>query len=111
MLGSLCRRVTPDEARHFIAQLPSVLQEGLLAHLAGPDRQITLATIESEISAVLGVDMSQAAEIAAGVAEAIAAMISEGEIDALRGQLPKEMKDLFPTWKLPLAESRPGKAA
>ncbi len=104
VLGSVCRRVTPEEARHFIAQLPSLLKEGLSEHLGGPDRQITRATMEREVAALLGVDATFAQDIVEGVAGAIADSISAGQMEELKGQLPAELKSLFPSWPLTLRE-------
>lgn len=104
ILGSICRRVTPEEARHFIAQLPSLLKDDLARRLDGPDRKVTRETMESEIAALLNVDVFVAREIAEGVAGAIADSISAGQLEALKGQLPAEMKTLFPSWPLTLRE-------
>jgi CBS domain-containing protein len=98
VLASICRRVTPDEARHFIAQLPSILKEQIGAHLNGPDRQITRASIDEELAAVLSVSLQDVTEIATGVAEALAESISAGQLQTMKGQLPGELKDLFPVW-------------
>lgn len=105
MLGSICRRVTPDEARHFIAQLPSILKEALAAHLNGPDRRITRESIEAEIAAVLSMSQEDARAIAAGVAEVIADSLSAGQLQAVKGQLPGELKDLFPSWGASLRDA------
>ena len=104
VLGSICRRVTPEEARHFIAQLPSLLKDGLAERLDGPDRKVTRETMDREISALLNVDIFVAREIAEGVARAVADSISAGQLEALKGQLPAEMKALFPSWPLTLRE-------
>lgn len=105
VLGSICRRLPPEEARHAIAQLPSVLKEGLGAHLDGPNRQITRATIESEIAAVLGVSRERAAEIAVAVSESIADSVSQGEVAAMMTQLPRAMRELFPAWNVTRKEA------
>lgn len=105
VLGSICRRVTPPEARHLIAQLPSVIKDELSTHLDGPDRRITLAGMEKELSNVLSVGPDRAADIAQGVALALADSISEGQIEELKGQLPKEMKELFPSWAVKLRDA------
>lgn len=105
VLGSICRRVTPDEARHFIAQLPSIVKEALSGHLDGPNRQITRAGIEEELAAVLSVSLEKAAEIMTGVAEAISESISAGQLQTLKGQLPRELKELFPVWDVRLRDA------
>jgi uncharacterized protein (DUF2267 family) len=96
VLGSLCRRVTPDEARHLVAQLPSKLQQILLPYLDGPDREITTDTIREDIVRQLGVETEVAILLITSVCEAIGDCVSAGEIEAFRGQLPLAMKDLLP---------------
>lgn len=96
VLGALCRRVTSEEARHFIAQLPSKLHPDLLDCLDGPDKRITAQTIENELRRELGLGDAAAGDLLEAVCSAIADSISAGEIDAVRSQLPLEMKALFP---------------
>lgn len=93
----LCRRLTPDEAQHFIAQLPSMLQTQLDQCLGGPDRSVTTQAIEDELSRSLGVAAASASDIARGVFTAISGKISPDQIEEVRGQLPQEMKSLFLT--------------
>ena len=52
----LCRRLSPDEAHQLVAQLPSMLQQGLDQCVDGPDRKVTIAAIEGELGKVLGLD-------------------------------------------------------
>jgi CBS domain-containing protein/uncharacterized protein (DUF2267 family) len=105
VLGSICRRITPDEARHFIAQLPTILKEALGAHLDGPNRQITRESIEAELSAVLPATPLEAQELTVAIAEVIADSISAGQLQAMKGQLPGELKELFPTWGVILRDA------
>lgn len=95
VLGMLCRRVTPDQARHLIAQLPSKLQPELERSLDGPDRHVTREAIEQELQR-LNVGEDSAALVLTAVCEALADCVTAGEIEAFRGQLPLDMKDLFP---------------
>jgi uncharacterized protein (DUF2267 family)/predicted transcriptional regulator len=103
VLGAVCRRVTPDEARHFVAQLPSKLKTDLERVLDGPDRRITRPAIEMELVREVKVAPDVATALVGAVGEAIAASISAGEIEALRGQLPLDLKDLFPSTSLRVA--------
>lgn len=96
VLGMICRRLTPQEARHLLAQLPSKLQPSLEPFLDGPDKRITTELIEAELRARLGLDEASAASVLRAVCDAIAESVSAGEIDEVRGQLPRAMKDLFP---------------
>jgi CBS domain-containing protein/uncharacterized protein (DUF2267 family) len=92
----LCRRLAPQEAHQLIAQLPSMLQPGLEQCLDGPDRKVTIKAIEKELASVLGVDAQSAAATLKAVCDAITDTIAPGEVDEVRGQLPEDMKPLFP---------------
>lgn len=96
VLGCLCRRVTPQEARHLVAQLPSKLHPSLEPFLDGPDKRITTATIEADVARELRMDREAASFVLQAICEAVADSVSAGEIEGFRGQLPLDMKDLFP---------------
>jgi CBS domain-containing protein/uncharacterized protein (DUF2267 family) len=96
VLSALCRRVTPGEARHLIAQLPSKLHPALEKSLDGPDKRITTETIEADLSRELRLDRDAAELVLTSICEAVADSVSAGEIEEFRGQLPLGMKDLFP---------------
>lgn len=96
VLSSLCRRVTPQEARHLAAQLPSKLHPVLEASLDGPDKRITIETIKADLSRGLHLDPDAAELVLMSICDAIADSVSAGEIEEFRGQLPLNMKDLFP---------------
>jgi uncharacterized protein (DUF2267 family) len=93
----LCRRLTPGEEQHLIAQLPSMLQPQLDQCVGGPDRSVTTQAIEVELSRSLGVAADSASEVLRAVFKVIAESVSAGQIKEVRGQLPDEMKTLFPT--------------
>lgn len=95
VLGALVRRLTADEAKELIAQLPSLLRPDLEALPAGPDRTITAAAIEGQLALALDLDPAEAARVHAAVAGAIAGSISEGEAEDIRGQLSAELRELF----------------
>jgi CBS domain-containing protein/uncharacterized protein (DUF2267 family) len=92
----LCRRLSPEEAHQLVAQLPSLLQPGLDQCLDGPDRSVTINAIEQELASVLGVDAKSARLALQAVTKAIAASVTAGEIAEMRGQLPGDMRKLFP---------------
>lgn len=92
----LCRRLSPEEAHHLVAQLPSLLQPGLDQCFDGPDRNVTAAAIETELASVLGVDAKEASLTLQAVCKAMADSVTKGEIDEVRGQLPDDMRQLFP---------------
>lgn len=96
ILGAICRRLTPQEARHFLAQLPSKLHGRLNHCFSGPDKQITTRSIETELVRELELMPPAAGELLYAVCEVVADSISAGEIEAVRGQLPANMKELFP---------------
>jgi CBS domain-containing protein/uncharacterized protein (DUF2267 family) len=96
VLGAICRRLTPDEARHFVAQLPSKLHADLLETFDGPDKRITAQSITHELRRELDLDEGAAGDLLEAVCAAVADSISAGGIEAVRAQLPAEMKTLFP---------------
>jgi uncharacterized protein (DUF2267 family) len=96
VLSMLCRRVTPEQARHLLAQLPSKLHPELERYLDGPDRQVTTGAIETELMSRLNVGEDLAQMLVISVCEALADCVTAGEIESFRGQLPLDMKDLFP---------------
>ncbi len=95
VLESLVRRLTPDEADDLIAQLPSLIQPSLRALCTGPDKNITRYTIESELSDRLGIDAQRAAQLVTAVGACLTQLVTPGEIEDVRGQLPEEMRSIF----------------
>jgi uncharacterized protein (DUF2267 family) len=91
----LCRRLTPHEAQHLIAQLPSKLQPQLDQCIDGPDRTVTEDAIKDELVRALGVDSDGAGVVLRAVCQAVANTVTEGQINEVRGQLPEDMKHLF----------------
>lgn len=95
VLGSLVQRLIPQEADHLIAQLPSLLQSGLRALPAGPDKTISETAIVAELGARLDLEPAEAARVLAAVAGIVAGSISEGQAGDVRGQLPAGLRDVF----------------
>jgi len=95
-LCMLCRRLVPEEALHLIAQLPSKLHSQLDQCLDGPDRAVSGDAIRNEVGRTLGLDQQQATVTLRGIFAAVRNTVSRGQIDEVRGQLPEEMKELFP---------------
>lgn len=91
----LVRRLTADEAKDFISQLPSLLHARLRALPPGPDRSVTRETIEAELAERLGIDRAAAAPLLAAVARVIARSISAGEAEHVRSQLPSELQSVL----------------
>ncbi len=99
-LELLIRRVTPEEANDFIAQLPSLLQPSLRALPHGPDKSINRKTVVAEMSKRLELDTVQAERFVSAVFGTIAKAISPGQAEDIRGQLPEDMRSLFAIPKL-----------
>jgi CBS domain-containing protein len=95
-VGMLCRRLSPEEAHHLVAQLPRLMQPGLDRCFDGPDRSVTAGAVEKELGSVLGLDAAAARQVLKAVYEAVAANVTPGEIAEVRGQLPEDMRRLFP---------------
>jgi CBS domain-containing protein/uncharacterized protein (DUF2267 family) len=95
VLKSVVRRLTAEEAKDLIAQLPSLLQPALLALPPGPDKLITRATIEAELVQQLSIDTPRAAQILAAVGRTIAQSVSAGQIKDMQGQLPEDLRGIF----------------
>lgn len=95
VLGSIVKRLPPNEARNFLAQLPSLLQQTLRALPPGPDRSITRQTIEAELTERLESDSTHTAHIVAAVGDIVAETVSCGQIDDLLVQLPDGLRDIF----------------
>lgn len=95
VLSSLVRRLTANEARDLLAQLPSLLQPRLAILPPGPDRLVTRESIETELVGRLDVDPDRAGQIMSAACDAIAERVSRGQIEDVQGQLPRELKTLF----------------
>jgi uncharacterized protein (DUF2267 family) len=95
-LPCLLRRLTPDEAHDLIAQLPSLLRNRMQTFTDGPDKSITREAIEKEIARCLDVDAPRASQILSAIGMTLADSVSPGQIEDVRGQLPKDMKSIFP---------------
>lgn len=91
----LCRRLIPQEARHMLVQLPSLLHRQLDRCLDGPDRTVTASAITAEIGRTLGLDAEAARATLRGVFKVISDSVTAGQIEEVRGQLPEEMKELI----------------
>lgn len=102
-LTSLLRRLTPHEAKDLIAQLPSLLHAQLQRLPDGPDRQITRAAIEDELMHRLEVEPPRATDILNAVGRTLEQNVSAGQIEDVRGQLPEELRSLFPRAPSPVS--------
>ena len=98
VLGSIVKRLPPNEAKNFMAQLPSLLQQTLRALAPGPDKSITRQTIEAELSERLGSDRTRTTQIVAAVGDIVAETVSCGQIEDLYEQLPDGLRDIFASY-------------
>jgi CBS domain-containing protein/uncharacterized protein (DUF2267 family) len=96
VLGGVVRRITYQEAAHLIAQLPTKLQDRLLDLPKGPDRSVDLETIERLLEVRLSLGAVDAARVARATGLAVAQLVSTGELDDVRAELPPDMRQLFP---------------
>ena len=96
VLEAVIRRIMPDEAEDLMAQLPSKLQEHLLSVPRGPDKSIGLGFIASALTERLELGPDEAMILARATGAALEQIVSEGEIDDVRSQLPSEMRGIFP---------------
>jgi len=95
VVSALVRRLTAGEAMDFIAQLPSLLQPHLRALPPGPDKSVTVDSIEADLAARVGIDQARANAVFVAVANTVLANISPGEAEQVVSQLPKELQSLL----------------
>ncbi len=100
-LHTLRDRLQPDEAAQLGAQLPMVIRgiyfEGW--KLAGkPEKQRTMQAFLEELrEEVPGMLPSDAPIAAAATFELLQKHVSAGEIEDVKGMLPKELRELWPS--------------
>jgi CBS domain-containing protein/uncharacterized protein (DUF2267 family) len=104
VLSSVLRRLTPNEARDLVAQLPSLLQQKVDGLAPGPDKLITRDSITAELQQGLGVDAERAVDLLRAIAGSIAESVSSGQVENVRAQLPLDLRAFF-------ASSEPTRAA
>jgi uncharacterized protein (DUF2267 family) len=73
-----------------------MLQPRLDQCVDGPDRTVTADAIRLEFARALGLEPQQADATMLGVFKAVGNAVAAGQIDQVRGQLPDDMKHLFP---------------
>jgi CBS domain-containing protein/uncharacterized protein (DUF2267 family) len=95
-MQQLCRRLRPEDARRFLAQLPSRLRDELEPELVGPLKGVTLDAMIAAVGDALELGAGDAEETLFGICDAVADGVSGGDADAVRAHLPASMKDLFP---------------
>jgi uncharacterized protein (DUF2267 family) len=95
VLSAVVRRLTPDEAKDLIAQLPLRIGERLRTLPPGPDKSITAEAIQAELKERLEIDPDGAMDVLDAFVRTLDANISAGEMQDVRHQLPKDLRDVF----------------
>jgi CBS domain-containing protein/uncharacterized protein (DUF2267 family) len=95
VLSTLVRRLTADEAKDLIAQLPLRIGERLRALPPGPDKSITAEGIQAELCERLGVASARAGDVLDAVVRTLDANVSAGQMQDVRHQLPKDLRSVF----------------
>jgi uncharacterized protein (DUF2267 family)/predicted transcriptional regulator len=93
--SGLVRRLTPGQALDFASQLPSMLKEKLLDLPAGSDRGVTRESIENDVARRLGLDRDSAVALVRQVGATLGHFVDESEIEHVKEQLPKAMKEIL----------------
>src|SRR5690606_4332954 len=100
--ASVVGRLTADEARGFIAQLPSVIQPELRALPPGPDKAITLETVQTELVRRMDVEPERASALAGAVGRSIAQLVTPGQIEHVQSQSTGPLRGLVSSAGNPL---------
>jgi uncharacterized protein (DUF2267 family) len=97
VVAGLVRRITPPEAGDFLGQLPATVRERVLASgiHSGPDRGVTRESIDAEMQDQLGLDPAEASELVNRIGAALSRLVSPGEMDHVRAQLPEAMRSIL----------------
>jgi len=96
-LAPLLRRLTVDEAKDLLSQLPRLLQARMRTLAPGPDKLITRETIEKDLMQRFDVEPERAAGILQAVGTVIAENVSAGEIEDVLGQISADLRQIFPS--------------
>ena len=103
VLGTLCGRITRDEAMDLEAQLPGGIDSmcqgnvltSLLKQVTGPNRLDRDAFLDRVADKADLEDREQAAQVATAVFHVIKEQISPGEAEDVANQLPKKLKIMW----------------
>lgn len=95
VLSALVRRLTPGEAKDLIAQLPLRIGDRLRSLPPGPDKEITEQSIVTELANRLRVTAERARDVLDAAVRTLDANVTAGEMEDVRSQLPKELRDVF----------------
>lgn len=101
LLKRIVQRLPYTEADHFIAQLPSLIQEDLRSLPAGPDRDITADTILNEVVAGFQLEKRAAYEGMHSFWRGLMEVVDHGLLLRLENWLPIELRRVFVDGLLP----------
>lgn len=93
----ICRRITTDQAFDLIAQLPSRMRPYLERVARGPDRRVDREAVASALEHVAWLEPGSGGRAAEAIGRAVASHVSPGIVENVQGQLPQDMKTLFPS--------------
>ena len=93
--SGIVRRLTPAEAHDFISQLPALVRERLYELPPGPDRHVTLMSVDEDMARTLRLPVERAAQLVDKVAASLPLFVSEGELEDVRAHLPWRMRKLI----------------
>lgn len=103
VLGTLCGRITTDEAKDLESQLPTgidtmcqgnILQE-IVAKVSGPNRLDRDAFVEKVKDKAHLTDVAEAENVTMAVFRTLKEQITEGEAGDVASQLPSKLKILW----------------
>jgi CBS domain-containing protein/uncharacterized protein (DUF2267 family) len=96
VLGAICRRLTPSDAKHLLDQLPYYLRKALETELVGPERAVNAAFIIERLGRALEIDDREAERVLYAIGDVITERVSAGELQSLRAHLPANLREIFP---------------
>lgn len=96
MVEWIARRLTRDEAKDMLSQLPAEVRDRLIDRRVGPDRHVTRAVLEGELERRVGIAAAESSALVPKLGGALAMLLSPGELAQVLGQLPEELRSVFP---------------
>lgn len=94
-LETLAERLAGGEAKDLASQLPPEIGQYLLGGLSGSGEKISLDEFFWRVSQREGVDLNESTLHARVVTGLISEAVTQGEVENVRAQLPKDFAKLF----------------
>jgi len=95
VLGGILQRITPTQAMHLMAQLPTALRERFADLRAGPDRSVTRDTIVAELSRRLVLEPTRASELVRRIGGLMRELVGPRQMEKVQAALPMALRDLL----------------